>query len=113
MAVEEPHTGVVSDEAEGNADAGIHDHGVASHGRCGSTVETRPHGLVASAVDDLELMAVKMERVGAGVVVVEIDFNNLAVLDDLCVYLAVDLGILLICRRRCQGAEESWHLGIK
>lgn len=113
VAVEEPHTGVVGNEAEGDADAGIHDHSVTSHGRCGSTVETGPHGLVACAVDDLELMAVEMEGVGTGVVVVEIDFNDLAILDNLCINLAVDLGILLICRGCCQGAEERWYLGNK
>jgi hypothetical protein len=31
----------------------------------------------------------------------------------LCVDLAVNLGILLICRGCCQGAEERWHLGMK
>jgi len=58
-------------------------------------------------------MAVEMEGVGTRVVVVEVKFNDLAVLENLCVNLAVDLGILLICRRRCQGAEERWDLGTK
>ena len=113
VAMEEPDTRVVGDEADGDAHAGIHDHGVTSHGCCGSGVETGPHGLVACAVDDLELMAMEMEGVGAGVVVVEVDFNDLAVLKNLWVDLAVYLRILLICRGCCQGAEERWDLRMK
>jgi len=99
VAVEEPDPRVIGDKAEGDAYARVDDDRVASHGGGGCAVETGPLGLIAGAGDDLELMAVEMEWMRACVVVVEVDFDDGAVRDNLWVDLAVDLGILLVFGR--------------
>ena len=69
VAVEEPDTRVVGAEAEDGVAVGVDEDGVATHGRCGEVrgsggvVEA---GFVLAAVDDLEGVAVEMERVSEG-----------------------------------------------
>jgi hypothetical protein len=101
VAMEEPHTRVVGYEAYRNSYTGIHDNNITSHGRGRGAVKTGPLRLVARTVDDLELMAVEMEWMSTGIVVVEIDLDDLPILENLGVDLAVDLGIHLICCWRC------------
>lgn len=113
VAMEEPDTRVVGYEADRNSDTRIHDNNVTAHGRGRDVIETRPLRFVACTVDDLELMAVEMEGMGAFVMVVEVDFYDLSVLQNLCVDLAVDLGVLLIGCGCCQGSEERWDLKTK
>lgn len=85
VAVEEPDAGVVGAEAEHDVAVGVDEDGVAAHGRrreggyVGGVVEA---GVVVAAVDYLEGVAVEMEGVFSGIVVVEDDFDDLVVAED-------------------------------
>ena len=72
MAVEEPHAGVVSLEAQDNVAIGPQDEGVPAHGN-GRVVglcrvgRVEDAGLFVRPCNGLEVMAVQMERVLSGV----------------------------------------------
>ena len=55
-------------------------------------------------------MAMEMEWMSTIVVVVEVNFNDLTILENLRIDLTVDLGVHLICRGRCQCCKERWDL---
>lgn len=76
------HTWVISLESQDYVALGVENQGVTSHGCLGETlfldVEIRKEtSLLIRAVDSLEGVAVKMERVTSGVEVVDDDLDNL------------------------------------
>ena len=85
VAVKQPHARVIGAKAQHDVAVGIHEDGVAAHGSGGESfgfgrvVETC---VVFAAVDDLEGVAVEMEGVLSGVVVVEDDLDDLIVAED-------------------------------
>ena len=101
MAMEEPDARVVGYEADCHSDTGVDDDGVSSHGCGWGSIETGPLWFVAGATDDLKYMAVEMEGVSPFIVIVQVDFNDLSVLNHLRIDLAIYLGVLLILRRCC------------
>lgn len=80
VAVEEPDAGVVGAEAHDDVAVGVYQDGVALHGGGGHGGDIG--GVVVAGVffatgDELEGVAVEMEGVLSGVVVVEDDFDDL------------------------------------
>jgi hypothetical protein len=72
VAVEEPCTRVISSPSNGRASSRRHGNGVSSHGVDLALIDGRVElGIVGSVVhglvDDLELVAVEMERMETGV----------------------------------------------
>lgn len=85
VAVEEPHARVVSSEADHEVARRLDYEGVAAHGHSGDRVgecSVEVHCVVVAPGDDLEGVAVQMERMLAGVVVVEYEFDDLAMRKD-------------------------------
>lgn len=69
MAVEKPYAWIIGHEPHCGASARVHHKRVSSQWCCSRRVETREEVTVRSTRKDLELMAVKMEWMGAAVVV--------------------------------------------
>lgn len=115
MAVEEPHARVVRLEADDKVAVALDDEGVAADRVAGETdvaVVGERAGVFLGAVDDLELVAVEMEGVLAVVFVVEDDFNDFVVLEDVgdgvC---AVDAGVRCVVGADGEGAVKGGDLG--
>ena len=101
VAMEEPDTGVVGNKADGDSYTGVDDNGVSPHGCGWGGIETGPLRFVACTTDNLEYVAVEMERVGPCIVVIQIDLDDLSILNYLRVDLAIYLCILLILCGSC------------
>ena len=101
VAMEEPDAGVVGNEADRDSHTGVDDNGVSSHGCGWGGIKTGPLRFVACATDNLEYVAVEMERVGPRIVIIQVDLDDLPVLNNLRVDLAIYLFVLLILRRCC------------
>ena len=83
MAVEEPHSGIVRPEANHKIAVRLDPQGVSSHGRlrhANAVVIDVRAGLFLGAVDDLEVVAVQMERVLARISVVQHELDDLVTL---------------------------------
>lgn len=116
VAVEEVDTRVSGSEAKDKVVILVDLDRVAAHG------DARELGAVAvvcdgrfglhvgGAGDDLELVAVEMERMAAVVEVVQTDFNNRVVIKDIGVGVdAVDYRVASVTAS-AQGCVERWHL---
>ena len=112
MAVEELDARVVGDPAQGDGAAGGDLDGVAAHGSCSCWWVVGEHAAATRAADELHVVAVQMERVRVGVVVLEEDFDDGVVGDDgRCGVRTVDGWIVDICCRRVHCGVEGGHLG--
>lgn len=112
MAVEELDPRVVGDPAQGDGTAGRNLDGVAAHRRRSCWRVVREHAAATRTANELHVVAVQMERVRVGVVVLEEDFDNGVVGNDgRCGVRTVDGWIVDICRRCVHCGVEGGNLG--
>lgn len=110
VTMEKPDTRIIGNEPYRDSHAGIYNNSITSHGCGRSVIKTRPLRLITRTVDDLELMTMEMEWMSSGIVVVQVNFNYLSILDDLRVDLSIDLRVHLIRSGGCQCREEGRDL---
>ena len=82
MTMKQLHAGVISHEADVCGAVAVDGNNVAFHRYAGCGVEAWEEGAAVGAVHDLEGVAMKVEGVGAVVVVCDFDFNYGAVRED-------------------------------
>ena len=103
---------VIGAESDHRVSAILHHQRVPSHGRLG-VVSIGPREITCiwgCSLQDLELVAVEVEGVEVGVVIVDDYLDNVAVIEDEWVDGTVDLGIRVIFASYRQSGVEGWDL---
>jgi len=111
VAMEEPDAGVGGIEADDGMRVWHDGHGVAARRGAGvAAVRARPVARAAGRTgQDLEVMTVQVERVRCGIDVIDDDLDDIAVIDDEGVDLAVDIWVGVVVTRGCRTVERR-HL---
>lgn len=113
VAVEEPHARVVGAEAENSVTRGMNEDRISTHGDLGKREVCRvvEASVVVGPSDYLEVVCVQVERMLSGVIIVDHQLDDLAVVEHEGITVdAVDAGVGDDVCRSGESSVESGHL---